>query len=101
MTPKSARSGAFTQPISGLMRNSHAIAWMIPGTMSGMSAKPYQSERPGTFVRSMTHAIAVPATNAKSAEPAEKRSEFARSSTLFVSATTRSRLRSVSSPPKS
>ena len=78
------------QPISGLRRNSHAIVWMMPGTMSGTSAIPYQRLRSGTSVRSTAQATAVPTTNATSAAPAAYTTELKSSSTEVSSVSTRS-----------
>ena len=68
--PPAARSVTLIQPISGLRRKSHAIVWMMPGTMSGTSAIPYQRLRSGTSVRSTAQATAVPTAKATTAAPA-------------------------------
>src|SRR5207247_193003 len=62
---------------------------MIPGTMSGTSAMPYQRLRSGTSLRSTAQAIAVPIAKATTADPPAYASEFARSSNDAWSVSTR------------
>ena len=66
----------FAMPMVGSRMNTHAIVWRIPGMISGTSDAANISAFPGTSVRTIRYASAVPSTIATAVEPNANASEF-------------------------